>query len=206
LTRRSGGDGVFINVPFDKPRVPIYLGLISGIVAIGLTPRCVLEITPTRDRLRRLYQLISACRYSIHDLSRVELSGSARVPRFNMPFELGLSVAINLRNGPHEWAVFETKPYRLDRSLSDLKGYDPFIYGGTLEGLFTALLDVFAHLRNAPLSRTEDFRHVYDAVRLFARVKLRDDVFRRSAFASLVAAAAAVATTERLARQRRISS
>lgn len=69
LTRRTARDSVFINVPFDHPRIPIYLGLISGIVALGLTPRCVLEIPPTRDRLRRLYQLISECRYSIHDLS-----------------------------------------------------------------------------------------------------------------------------------------
>jgi hypothetical protein len=203
LTRRAR-ESVFINVPFDKPRIPIYLGLISGIVALGLKPRCVLEIPPTRDRLRRLYQLISGCRYSIHDLSRVQLSGSMRVPRFNMPFELGLSVAVSLRAHEHEWCVFESRSYRLDQSLSDLKGYDPFIYGGTLDGLFTALLDVFAHLRRAPLRRPEDFRYVYDKVRLFARGKLNDDVFRRSSFASLVAAAAAAAT-QRFTRHRTTS-
>jgi hypothetical protein len=201
LTRRAARDSVFINVPFDKSRIPIYLGLISGIVALGLTPRCVLEIPPTRDRLRRLYQLISGCRYSIHDLSRVQLSGSMHVPRFNMPFELGLSVAVSLRARDHEWCVFESRSYRLDQTLSDLKGYDPFIYGGTLDGLFTALLDVFAHLRKAPLRRPEDFRYVYDKVRLFARRRLNDDVFRPNSFASLVAAAASAAT-QRFVRHR----
>jgi hypothetical protein len=117
-----------------------------------------------------------------------------RVPRFNMPFELGLSVAVHQQTGEHEWRVFETKPYRLDQSLSDLKGYDPFIYAGTVDGLFTALLDVFTHLRNAPLRRTKDFRYVYEKVRLFAGGKLNDDVFRPNSFASLVGAAATAAT------------
>jgi len=107
LKRRAARDSVFINVPFDKPRIPIYLGLISGIVALGLKPRCVLEIPPTHDRLRRLYQLIRGSRYSIHDLSRVQLSGSMRVPRFNMPFELGLSVAVHQQSGEHEWRVYD---------------------------------------------------------------------------------------------------
>jgi len=124
-----------------------------------------------------------------------------RVPRFNMPFELGLSVAVHQQSGKHEWRVFETKPYRLDQSLSDLKGYDPFIYAGTLDGLFSALLDVFTHLRKAPLRRPEDFRYVYEKVRLFARGKLNDDVFRPNSFSSLVAAAA-TAATQRFARHR----
>jgi hypothetical protein len=37
-----------------------------------------------------------------------------RVARFNMPFELGLSVAVHQQTGKHEWRVFETKPYRLE--------------------------------------------------------------------------------------------
>ena len=51
-------------------------------------------------------------------------------------------------------------------------------YAGTLDGLFTALLDVFTHLRKAPLRRPEDFRYVYEKVRLFAHRKLNNDVFR----------------------------
>ena len=44
--------------------------------------------------LDRILWPIQSCRYSIHDLSRVQLDRAApRTPRFNMPFELGLSVA-----------------------------------------------------------------------------------------------------------------
>jgi len=74
-------------------------------------------------------------------------------------------------------------------------------YAGTLDGLFTALLDVFTHLRKAPLRRPEDFRYVYEKVRLFAHRKLNNDVFRPNSFASLVAAAA-TAATQRFARHR----
>src|SRR5437667_161672 len=79
---------VFLNLPFDAQHEKIYLALIAGLAALGLTPRCVLEIQPTSARLTRLLRLISSCEYSIHDLSRVQLSPTApRCPRFNMPFE-----------------------------------------------------------------------------------------------------------------------
>jgi len=81
---------VFLNLPFDAQHEKIYLALIAGLSALGLTPRCVLEIQPTSARLTRLLRLISSCEYSIHDLSRVQLSPTApRCPRFNMPFEIG---------------------------------------------------------------------------------------------------------------------
>jgi hypothetical protein len=56
-----------------------------------LLPRSALEIPGPTRRLDRILELISACRYSFHDLSRVQLSRGA--PRFNMPFEAGLAVA-----------------------------------------------------------------------------------------------------------------
>ena len=44
------------------------------------------------ESLERLFELIERCAFSVHDLSRVELSlHRPRVPRFNMPFELGLA-------------------------------------------------------------------------------------------------------------------
>ena len=52
------------------------------------------------ESLERLFELIERCAFSVHDLSRVELSlHRPRVPRFNMPFELGLAVALSLSKG-----------------------------------------------------------------------------------------------------------
>jgi hypothetical protein len=161
-------------------------------VALGLNPRCVLEIDPDQSRLARIFGLISNCGYSVHDLSRVALSraGVFRVPRFNMPFELGLAVAIALSSGPrrtHRWRVIERVRHRLSTSLSDLGGYDPGIYDGTVAGLFRVLTDLVAVPR-APLRSERDMMRVYRKVRTI-QATMHPDVFRRDAFRQLVVAA-----------------
>lgn len=56
-------------------------------------------------RLDRIFTLIQQCRYSVHDISRIQLdAGPPRAPRFNMPFELGLAVAwASLNPQRHSW-------------------------------------------------------------------------------------------------------
>lgn len=100
----------------------------------------MVEIPGPQRRLERIRELLGRCPFSFHDLSRVELSHGT--PRFNMPFELGLAVEASHRQ-KHQWFVLEAKPYRLQRSLSDLNGTDPLIHGGRPEGLLQALANVF---------------------------------------------------------------
>jgi hypothetical protein len=147
---------VFINIRFDRRGEWLYLALIAGIVGVGLNPRSVVEVPRTRDRLQRVFNLIRSCPYSIHDLSCVDLSGTGRfrVPRFNMPFELGLAVAWGLQR-KHEWAVFECVSYRLTRSLSDLNGYDQYTHRGLPEGVLEVVADLF-HDLPAPPKRDPD--------------------------------------------------
>jgi hypothetical protein len=91
---------VFLNVPYDRKFENLFLAYIAGISAFGLAPRATLEIRTSQRRLEKIRNLIALCGYSIHDLSRVELDASApRVPRFNMPFELGLAVAHQMTSG-----------------------------------------------------------------------------------------------------------
>lgn len=63
-----------------------------------------------------------------------------------MPFELGLAVAIaeDPRRPPHGFVVLEAKPYRLQRTLSDMNGYDPIIHGGSQAGIVRSMFEVFA--------------------------------------------------------------
>jgi hypothetical protein len=189
--RRAPRD-VFINVPFDSQGERVFIALITGLVALGLNPRCVLEIDPDRPRLARLFNLISECGYSVHDLSRVSTSraGAFRVPRFNMPFELGLAVAVALSASSavqHRWRVIEQVPHRLATSLSDLGGYDPAIYSGTVEGLLRALTDLM-DVPGAPLRGEREMMSAYRKVQR-VRATLRGDIFRREAFRQLVLAA-----------------
>jgi hypothetical protein len=131
---------VFLNVPYDKQYAPLFVALIAGLVALGWAPRCALEARG-RARNQQIYSLLAGCGSSIHDLSRVTLSGKFQVPRFNMPFELGIAFALAQKN-EHQILVYEERP-RLQASLSDMNGFDPFIHGGTQEGVLYRVLDSF---------------------------------------------------------------
>jgi hypothetical protein len=67
-----------------------------------------------------------------------------------MPFELGLAVARQKNRGAHQWYVFESSAHRLNKSLSDLDGTDPYIHGGTPEGVLRALGNALVRTRNPP--------------------------------------------------------
>jgi hypothetical protein len=148
-TARRGPTGghVFLNLPFDAEYAPLFLALIAGLIGLGRKPHCVLEVPSSgRSRLERLYRLIARCDASIHDVSRVTLSGKLNLPRFNMPFALGVANAL-ARQGRglrrHRFFVFEERPFRIDASLSDLKGFDPYIHERSQRGILAVLLDCF---------------------------------------------------------------
>jgi hypothetical protein len=87
-------DSVFLNIPYDTRFQPLYLAYIVGLTELGLTPKATLAIPGGLNRLDRIFALIQSCRYSIHDLSRIQLDRNPPpTPRFNMPFELGLAIA-----------------------------------------------------------------------------------------------------------------
>lgn len=149
--RRRSERSVFLNVPYDSAFENLYLAYIAGLSAFGLIPHATLEIPISQRRLERILDLIEQCVYSIHDLSRVQLDPRApRVPRFNMPFELGLAVAQGARNRRETWYVCETTPYRINKSLSDLDGTDVRVHGGTVKGVFASLCDIFARQSRQP--------------------------------------------------------
>ena len=140
---------VFLNVPFDGRYRGLFVALIAGLTALGRSPRSVLEISTGRSRLDRICDLIESCGASVHDLSRITLSGPLRVPRFNMPFELGIAYSV-ARRSAHSFFVLEERRDRLQASLSDLNGHDPYVHGGTQEGILRCLLDCFAGPSSSP--------------------------------------------------------
>ncbi len=97
--------------------------------------------------MERIISLIASSQYSVHDLSRVELDRNPpRTPRFNMPFELGLTVGI----GKHDWIVCEATRHRIKKSLSDIDGTDVYIHDGTIRGVFRELSNAFVRTRRQP--------------------------------------------------------
>lgn len=179
---------VFLNVPFDERYEPLYVALITGVCALGFTPRSVVETPPGKDRLHRLIDLIGECRSSIHDLSRVDLAPGSSVPRFNMPFELGVAVAIADRTSKHDWFVLESTKYRLQKSLSDVNGYDPFIHGNKPDGVLKAIRSIFAWDEARP--NLADLRSLLGDVKKLTRTISKDhgldSFFERTGFGQLV--------------------
>jgi hypothetical protein len=166
VKNRKPPDKVFLNIPYDHNFEKLFLAYISGISAFGLVPLATLEIPSSSRRLEKILKLIGTCRYSIHDLSRMQLDNHApRTPRFNMPFELGLSVAYDeiAKEGKYDWFVCETKRLRLSKSLSDLNGTDPYIHDGNIAGVFRELCNIFA--RHEKQSTIQQMRQIYREVR-----------------------------------------
>lgn len=127
---------VFLNFPYDRQFVPLYLAYISGVCAFGLVPHVALELPGGARRLDRIIELILGCQYSFHDLSRVELDlRRPRTPRMNMPFELGLTVMAAYHNpNRHTWCIFEENYRRVLKSLGDLAGSDVYSHDGRPTG------------------------------------------------------------------------
>ena len=179
---------VFINVPFDPQFELQYIAIITGLVTLGFIPHSTLEVPATTDRLHRIFDLIRSCEFSIHDLSRVQLSATRpRCPRFNMPFEAGLALSVNFAGIRHECAFFEAQRHRLEKSLSDLNGYDPYIHHGHVKGVLRALSDLF----ESSLGKV-DAADLFRLYRIVSRdafiIKRRNgnDLFRPSSFRQLV--------------------
>lgn len=149
--RRPPAD-VFVNLPYDDKFQNLCLAFICGISAFGFVPRATLEIPGGARRLDRIFKLIQRCRFSVHDLSRVELDKKRPpTPRFNMPFELGLCVAWDrVGKKKHTWFVFEERTRRLTKSLSDLNGTDEYIHGATIKGVLRELCNAFVRPGRQP--------------------------------------------------------
>lgn len=179
---------VFINVPFDSEYEPLYVALVAGLVGLGFIPRSVLEIPSVGKavRLDRIIRCMRECRYSIHDLSRAGAERNSGFARFNMPFELGIAVAIELVDEDHLWVLLEERPYRLQRTLSDLNGFDPHVHRANQTGIVQALLNAFPRKGEHP--NEEDLRSlVRDAVGIARSIKRgRRTLFDAASFRELV--------------------
>src|SRR3954467_8306304 len=83
-------DSVFVNCPFDDEYIPILRAIIFTIYRCGFFPVSALaEDDGLDNRLNKIERLIENCKYGVHDISRTELNVNG-LPRFNMPFELGV--------------------------------------------------------------------------------------------------------------------
>ena len=119
---------VFVNCPFDDAYKPMFEAIVFAVFDCGYRPRCALEAYDAGEvRIEKIVALVRACRLGVHDISRTELN-TAGLPRFNMPFELGLFLGAKRFGNPAQrrktCLVLDREPYRYQAFLSDIAGQD----------------------------------------------------------------------------------
>ena len=120
---------VFVNCPFDRAYRDIFDAIIFTVSDCGFRPRCALELEDSGQvRLEKIISIIRGCRLGVHDLSRTELDEEHGLPRFNMPFELGLFVAAQRfgsgKQKQKKCLILDQDRYRFQKFLSDIAGQD----------------------------------------------------------------------------------
>jgi len=122
-------DGVFINVPFDRRYKKLFDALIFAVHECGFVARGAREQDDSSQvRLEKLLDIIGDCRFGIHDLSRVTLDSKNRLPRFNMPLELGIFLGAKRfggsRHARKSCLILDRDQYRYQIFCSDIGGQD----------------------------------------------------------------------------------
>lgn len=127
--QNSFKSNVFVNCPFDKAYRPLLQALLFTAIDCGLEPRIASERSDSGEvRLDKIKSLIRESAYSIHDISRMEPLTSGELPRFNMPFEVGLDLGCRAFGSGHlcqkKCLTLEKEQFTYRTVLSDIAGND----------------------------------------------------------------------------------
>lgn len=162
---------VFINCPFDPAYWPLLEGMVFSVMACGYEPLTALQEANGADlRLQKLYRQIKGAGLAIHDLSWVKLDEPTGLPRFNMPFELGLFVGCREFGGKAQRQkkalVFERNPYEIQKCLSDLAGCDVRPHAGDITKLMSGVRDWLRTVGSAAVPGDRDIRSRFEGFSL----------------------------------------
>jgi hypothetical protein len=120
---------VFVNCPFDDAYRALFEALVFAVFDCGYIAHCALETDDGSEvRIEKIARIISECRFGIHDISRTEPDVGTGLPRFNMPFELGIFLGAK-RYGRAEQKrknclILDVERYRYQKFISDIAGQD----------------------------------------------------------------------------------
>jgi hypothetical protein len=126
---------VFINCPFDRNYRPIFHALVFAVHDAGYIARSAQEVRDTGEvRIEKILRLVRESKFGIHDISRTTLDRATRLPRFNMPLELGLFLGArefgDRRQREKITLVLEREKYSYLKFCSDISGQDPEAHNG----------------------------------------------------------------------------
>lgn len=146
---------VFINCPFDDDYQPIFEAIVFTVMIVGFRPKCARErMNSAEVRIQKIVSIIGDCRYSVHDLSRTQLDDSTGLPRFNMPFELGVDVGCREFSDSYNdksCLIFGEKKYEYHKYLSDISGQDIAHHDNEVKKAVAGVRDFLATAANEML-------------------------------------------------------
>lgn len=163
--REVASSAVFINCPFDASYRNIFDAIVFTVCALGFDPRCALDRDDgSEDRLEKILRLIDECPFGIHDISFMKLDPGTRLPRHNMPFELGLFLGIKFARKRTEKSclILDRDQWRYRKSISDLSGRDIRSHRGSPKQAIAAVrnwLVTESSRANAPGAAYIDWRY-----------------------------------------------
>jgi hypothetical protein len=142
---------VFINCPFDRAYQKLFRAIVFAVQDCGYIPRSALEISDTSEtRVAKIFKMISECRIGLHDISRTQLDARTRLPRFNMPLELGMFLGAKQYGSKKQRTkiclVLDRSLHRYQKFCSDIAGQDLSAHHQSAERAIGAVRDF---LRNA---------------------------------------------------------
>ena len=139
-------ESVFINCPFDTKYGALLDALVFAVHDCGFVARCSQEIRDTGQvRIDKIVKLIAQCKFGIHDISRTGLDRKTRLPRFNMPLELGIFLGAKTfgdrRQKQKVCLVLDEEQYRYQKFCSDIAGQDPSAHNNDPATAITVVRD-----------------------------------------------------------------
>ena len=122
--------------------------IVFAVTDLGFVARSAREEDDGGEfRLAKIQRIIEQCRYGVHDISAVELDSKHKLPRFNMPLELGLFLGCkrygSSRQSYKASLIFDADPYRYQIFISDIAGQDIHAHGNDVK---TAIRELRAWL------------------------------------------------------------
>ena len=138
MIARSYARNVFINCPFDSAYRPLFEAITFAAYDCGFYPRSALEVDDSTEvRIVKITGIIRDSRLAVHDISRTQLDRGTRLPRFNMPLELGMYLGAKFfgsgKQGQKAAIVLDVDRYRYQKFISDIAGQDIRAHGGSTE-------------------------------------------------------------------------
>ncbi|HLX62731.1 MAG TPA: hypothetical protein VKX17_15750 [Planctomycetota bacterium] len=120
---------VFVNCPFDDDYRPLFEAIVFAVHDCNHVARCALEIDDASEiRIEKICRIISECQLGIHDISRTETCPDSGLPRFNMPFELGLYLGAKrfgaAKQKSKKCLILDCEKFRYQKFISDIAGQD----------------------------------------------------------------------------------